>query len=298
LTSPLTPAVRDALGRAPHLAVALLTARGPHCTPELFVVSAGRLWCLTAANTLKARLLEGGGEVAFVASAGGQSVVGLGAALVIDAARPLQNLRQPRAAAASPLAVGRFGSRNAFELAGAALDLLTGKLGRPLPPRRVAICIEPTSTAVVTGGVLAESTGWPGGNLHRTPVPTSARTEVETGDLIEDLPADLRALAAAGPAVIATTDASGGVVALPSVWDGSSTATTPSAVFDLVGASLRSPLAVMRDEWTGYGPSGKQGLMLRGQGVSRRKAAETTIQVAVAGVTYWDGVRTGSAWTR
>lgn len=295
IVTALTAGARRVLARAPQIAVALSTTQGPHCTPELFVESGGRLWCLTAANTLKARRLSRDGSVSFVATSGSDLVAGRGRATVIDAVTPLRNLRRPDLALLAPAAVGRFTARNSVELAGAAVDLVAGRLGRGIPPRRVAICIEVDDFAVVRDGRLVEATAWspaPDADPASGPGGTGPGSE----PVIDEVPEGLRDLTTAGPASVAWTTNTGQVVALAGEWDGVGNALVPTDLFELVGAASRSQAAIMRDEWTGYGPSGKQGLMLRGTGVSRRGRAGTRLSLTVEGVTYWDGVETGSAW--
>ena len=66
---------------------------------------------------------------------------------------------------------------------------------------------------------------------------------------------------------------------------------TPELFACTGGRIVCSPACVTFDAWTGFGPSGKQGLMLRGQGQVRDTGR---VAIDVDRVSYWDGVVTGS----
>lgn len=280
----------DVLEAADAITVGVLTKRGPHTTPELFAVAGGRLWCLTAATTLKAKLLAEGGPVAFAATAGARAAVGIGRAIVVDPAHPVRNLRSFGVSLAAPGAVGHFVVRNAAELTGAAFDLLAGRLGGPIPPRRVVLSIEPYAVAAVDGVSIVEERGWTGtaDAVDETHPPGNGDT-----DLLDEVPDGIRELAADGPAAVGWTTASGGPLVLPARWDATRCrAEVPAALFELVGAASRSRASVTRDHWTGFGPTGKQGLMLCGDGVASAGGDATVLTVEVDSVAYWDGIET------
>lgn len=287
-----TPAVAQVLDGADDLAVTVLAKAGPHTTPELFTVAFGRVWCLTAATTLKAKLLQGGGTVAFLATHGSRSVIGLGSASVVDLNSPMQNLRTLRASVTAPAAVGRFVVENAAELSGALLDLFAGRLGSPLPPRRVALCLEPRAMAVLDDSrEVAEAGGW----IRRGEVQDRADAAAPELDVLDGVPGEVRDLAQSGPAALGWTTSAGDPLCLPGHWSAESgDLTVPSRLFELTGAARSSAASITRDKWTGFGPSGKQGLMLRGTGTASEAGGDTRIAVDVTGVAYWDGVETGS----
>jgi hypothetical protein len=287
--------VADVLDGAPHVYVAIATGTGPHVTPELFAVTGGRVWCLTAATALKARLLSSGGRVALLARSGHRDAIVTGDAVVLDALHPVRNLRHAPAGVAGPQALGSFALRNANELAGAVLDLLTGRLGAP-PPRRVLLAVEPDAVATFDHGARVVAVGFgagvsPAGELG---VASGCEAGCDVDDVLDQVPYAVRDLARAGPAVLGWTDASGRAVALPAVWDPAACrATVRADGFDLVGAPRVSRASVTRDDWTEFGPSGKQGVMLRGEGRATDLGGDIAVDVDVAGVTYWDGVETG-----
>jgi hypothetical protein len=71
-------------------------------------------------------------------------------------------------------------------------------------------------------------------------------------------------------------------------------ATVPAELFHLVGAATRSPACVTFDSWSGYGPSGKQGLMLRGTGEGMAHGSDVELACTFDRVTHWDGTATAS----
>jgi hypothetical protein len=290
-TGPLDgPGARSVLGQAHHLFIAMATAGGPHITPELFVVHSGRLWCLVAASTLKARRLSRGERVGVYVPGPAGHLIGSGKAVVVDPARPLSLLREPSVAAAATTAVGLYALRNSAELTGAALDLLRGRLGGPFPPHRVALCIEITDVRLVGGPVIAE----PG-------VPSRA-TQGDP-EVPEGLPPGMLDLLCDGPAAVAWCRAGCAPVAVPGRWEAATaTVLIPSdSPTPPVGGDGPVQVAVTRDSWSGLGPSGKQGIMIRGWGTAKASSpgpAVTAIAVDVERWTFWDGVATETAGRR
>lgn len=291
------------LGQADQLMINVLTRHGPHVTPELFAFDDGRLWCLTAASTLKARLLAPGGRVGIAACVGDAAIVLTGDAVVLDPAHLARSVGQlvdkthkldGATLVGATGAVMRFTVENAAELSGAALAALTGRLGRPLPPHRVVIAIEPDAIATVDASGEIETSGWTSESGHC--VPETTGDDALSDDLLEDVPAHLRDLASDGPAFLGWTTGTGDPVVLPATWDRSrSRALASAALLGAIGAATESRAAVTRDEWTGFGPLGKQGLMLRGHGAIQTEREHGAVELRVDAVTYWDGVHTGTA---
>jgi hypothetical protein len=213
---------------------------------------------------------------------------------VIDPVKPGE-LPGLRALAESAGGAAQFVLRNGAELAGATLSALEGKLGRPLPPHRVIMAIEPVALAVVDGTQIRTQAGW---GTDATPITSVGPASTTTGsdDLdVQDAPDDIKALLDDGAAAEGWLAADGHPLVLPGEWArDASSAQVGSALFDLVGAASTSPVAVTRDVWTGYGPTGKQGVMLRGQGGARREAGGVAVDLNVDRVTYWDGVETNT----
>lgn len=291
------------LAEADQLMINVPTRHGPHVTPELFAFDNGRLWCLTAASTLKARNLARGGRVGIAACAGGRAIVLTGDAVVLDPAHPARSVSQladeshnhgPATLAGASRAVARFAFENAAELTGAAVAAVTGRLGRPLPPHRVLIAIEPDATATIDEAGEVDAAGWVPETGRSGPEATDDATLVE--DLLEAVPERLRDLASDGPAFLGWTTLAGEPVVVPATWHRSQSRAALSArLVEAIGAAPHARVALTRDEWTGFGPLGKQGLMLRGDGELRTEHGECAVDVNVDAVTYWDGIQTGSA---
>lgn len=287
------PSVLDDLfAGAPQIYVGVVSKGHPHVTPELFATDRGRLWILTAAVTHKVKVLADDTRVAFLASSEGGHVVGIGRASVLDAMKP-SSFGDPMEVLRSAVGAARMVGRNAAELSGAALDALTGKLGGPLPPHRVVIEIEPTALAARDAGgtrswgCWAPQPGAPAATSGATPDLDDAAAPENLRDLLEDGPAALGWLAGDGHPLV-----------LPARWEReTSSAQVATDVFTLCGASNESPAAVTRDKWSGLGPTGKQGVMLRGDGNTNTNDAHTRATVAVDRITYWDGIETHTAKT-
>ena len=240
------------LDGADQVYLAIRTKSGPHVTPELFTTSSGQIVCLTSAKTLKARLLRRDPAVGLAAFGPTGTFAAAGTATVLDPAAPATVVGAGAPAMTAPLDVARFVRDNVAELTGAAFDALAGRLGRPLPPHRVLVTIEPT--------------------------------------------ADWSAVApTAGDAVVGWLTEDGAPLALPAQWDADAgIATVRTALFEACGAAARSPACVTVDSWSGYGPSGKRGLMLRGDGIARTEDGVTRLELDARRATHWDGVETGT----
>ncbi|HUR76862.1 MAG TPA: hypothetical protein VMZ22_02865 [Acidimicrobiales bacterium] len=278
----------ETLARADQIMVGIATKHGPHVTPELFTVSSDRVWCMTAATTLKARALAKGGRVAIAARTRDGLAIGTGTAIVIDPLHPTKTTSGIADAARSPAAVSRFVLDNAAELSGAVSDFVGGRLGQALPPHRVVLCIELKATAL--GGDDFAPVDW---NARE---PSDAASSPEVEELLDDVPVGLRDLAGSGQAFLGWLTDGGQPLVLPVDWDlAEHRATVPPELLQLTGAATSSRAAITRDDWTGYGPTGKQGLMLRGDGRVGDDAA--SVEIGIDGATYWDGVETGSAKT-
>src|SRR5687768_13743015 len=111
----LIPALRG----AEHLYVGVLTKSGPHVTPELFTTSGGRLLCITAASTVKVKVLVRDPSVAVAAISGGVHLAARGTVEILDPASPASALESPGLAARAPLGMARYVRDNVAELTGA-----------------------------------------------------------------------------------------------------------------------------------------------------------------------------------
>lgn len=264
----VAPEALALLDRANQVYVGVRTPSGPHVTPELFARRHDQIWCMTSPTTLKARRLRVDGAVSLMTVDPEQAVVIKGEAQIIDGTKLLDVLSQPGLVFQSVEGSGRFVAGNLAELTGAARDFFLGRLGSPLQARRVAIAVTPTWAAVVPVG--------PAGVISTGP----------NGD--DGQPSEAVALG--------WTDSSGAPVVLPALWDGSgSTATVGRTAFDAVDPVSNSQASVTCDRWTGLGPSGKQGSVMRGRGeVSKTSKSLVTISLQLDRISRWDGVEVTS----
>ncbi|HVE95200.1 MAG TPA: hypothetical protein VNB24_09780 [Acidimicrobiales bacterium] len=287
---------------ASQLYVGVSAKHGPHVTPELFAASGGRLWCMTSAVTLKAKVLAHDDRIAFLATHDHGDVVGIGRASVIDPARPASIAGNLTSLARSPLGAARFVARNLDELAGAARDALAGRLGGPIPPHRVVVAIEILAIASVENGALAGAWGWPdlatGTPRLQALDPAAAKDSDPAADALNraDLPEALERLTGDGGAALGWLTNEGHPLVLPASWiRDTCVATVDAELWDVCGAASSARAAITRDGWTGYGPSGKQGVLLRGHGTAASNGGKATVALAVESVTSWDGVETVTA---
>ncbi|HUS23291.1 MAG TPA: hypothetical protein VMZ66_14905 [Aeromicrobium sp.] len=275
------------------LYVAIRSASGPHVTPELFTVSGGRILCLTSAAALKTRRSKNGGLVGLCASSATGSVVLTGSVEVVDPTSLRSALAAPSAALQAPLGVARFVRDNVSEMVGATIDTMAGRLGRPLPPHRVVLAFTPKAALVTEAGAVRFDEGW-------DVVAEPGTTALDDGDEpppihLTEIPGELGDLAVSGPAVVGWFRTEGAPIALPVQWDADQlVARLPLAVFEACGASMSGPACITFDGWTGYGPSGKQGVMLRGAGTASRDGETVRITMEIGRASYWDGTETGT----
>jgi hypothetical protein len=236
------PAARSILEQGRHAYVAVAASAGPHVTPELYSVADGRLWCWTAATTVKAKVVEDDPRVSAVVTIGSRSVVLTGHARRYDPTdvRNLPKaLREPKALGEATL---RFGLRNAADLGAFATDLVSGRLGRKLPPRRVMLGIKPDRMVVVDAGRIELATGtWAAEPAEGGPVAEGTRDAViawETDD---------------------------GPVALPGRVDlEQHAAWLPPALVALTGLPSPARVGIVVDDYMAPGPAAKEGTLLRG----------------------------------
>jgi hypothetical protein len=174
------------------------------------------------------------------------------------------------------------------------VQAVTGQLGRPLPPRRVVLAITLKAATLTDGETVIVDEGWDAPSSVSLPVETDDADEAAVPDLAS-LPEDVRDLAVSGGAVVGWTRTDGTPLALPATWDATrSVATVPTSLFRASAAAAASAACVTFDRWTGLGPSGKQGLMLRGDGRARDADGETCLSLSVTRASHWDGIDVGT----
>jgi hypothetical protein len=263
------PAARSILEQGRHAYVAVAAPAGPHVTPELYSVADGRLWCWTAATTVKAKVVGDDPRVAAVVTTGSRSVALTGHARRYDPAdvRNLPKaLKEPRALGEATL---RFGLRNAADLGAFATDLVSGRLGRTLPPRRVLIGITP----------------------HRMVVVDAGRIELATGTWAEE-PTDGAPVTDGTRDAVIAWETDHGPVALPARVDvDQHTAWLPTALVALAGLPSPARVGVVVDDYVAPGPAAKEGTLLRGTALLDPSGR---VDVVPERETEWQGVRTST----
>lgn len=278
--------LRSIIRRAPQLYMAVSGKDGPLVTPELHTSAAGRLWCLTARATAKARLLGDGDRVAvMLRGEGGSAVIG-GRIERFDPMDPLSFPKKIGRVTEAGSGLARFLADNGYEMAGAAASGLTGRLGFP-PAARLLLAIEPVWSAVTTGA----TGGW---SMDQPPGGPSAGQEGGIGNAEPDVPPEIDAPDLRdGPVALGWTSTWGPLV-VPAVWrSADSRASVDGELMSALGAPAHSPAAVCADTWTAPGPLGKHGTMHRGSGWLRQGArgdAQVDVMVDVDRVISWDGI--------
>lgn len=293
-STPLRVRAESIFARADQVYIAIMTKSGPHVTPDLFTAHDGRLWCMSAATTLKSRLLRRDARAAVMAIVGAEAVIVAGEADVLDPARPIDIVGRPLAAFTAALGATKFVAGNAAELKGAVAAALQGKLGDPLiPPHRVLISFDQHSVAVVGEG-STEAEGWGAAVGDRVPGRRHDSDRPLTGADDDDDAVPLpESLVHSDRAVVGWVATDGRPLVFPAAWDPRRcVATVDRELFEVVGASSAGPACVTFDTWTGYGPLGKQGVMLRGHGSANAGAGSTDLHMAFERATFWDGIET------
>jgi hypothetical protein len=262
----LTRDIRSVLDEGRQAYVAIVTKDGPHVTPELYAVAGDQLWFLVAATTLKAREIPNNTRVSALVRTGGRSVLLSGTAATYDVRSPAdigKAVSDPTVAKA----LTGFLLRNAGDLAAFGKDLLSGRLGRKVPPRRVLIRLRPTRAALLDGTNAVDTLGdWPG----------------STGEI-----ADSEPLRGSRDAVVGWLGPDG-PVALPARMDDGTTAYVPAVAAALAALPDEARACVVTDDYGRPGPAAKSGTLLRGTG---RLDGDGRATIEVAKTTQWDGIK-------
>jgi hypothetical protein len=255
-------------GRQVHVAVA--AKRGPHVTPGLYAWSGDRLWFPVATTTLKAKVLSRRPSAGAVVQVGDRSVLLVGTVEVLDPTKPRRLAGQLQRFPDAAAAMARFAARNAPDLLAFVGDTVRGRLGRGVPPARVAVGLLPQSAALVQRGAVVE--GWGGWSE------LGARSEEPATAAPDD-----------GDEVVAALP---GPVAVPARWsEARSELRCPTAVLDHLDLADTFPLSFVGDDYVAPGPAAKQGLLVRGTG---RREGPGTVRVEAHEVVAWDGIDTES----
>jgi hypothetical protein len=242
----LDPAARSLLTEGRQLHVGVLTTTGPHVTPELYSSDDKHVWFLTAADTLKTRVVRRDPRAAAVVRVGSRSLLLSGTVTDYDIGDPRRLLTQARDALAALAALTSFTVRNATDLAAFARDVAAGRLPSRLPPRRVLMRLTPQRGLLLDDTALLATDGeWPG----RVTVPDESPPLVGAVDCVVG------------------AETPDGVVVLPGRAEESLTsATVPAVAVQLADLAIDSDLAgcLAVDDYRAPGPAAKRGELLRG----------------------------------
>ena len=291
-----TELAQRVLKQADQVYLTVRTAGGPHVTPELFSTTGDLIICMAAAPTLKVKKARIDTEVGIAAITSDGCLAGVAQVALLDPKSPGTALADPVLALKSPLAVARFVRDNAAELSGAAMDFLEGKLGGLVPPRRVMLAVSLEAVAVVDDSGEIETAGFDGDAFVPLDDEAGEGGAEEQTIPLDQLQPELRELVKSGDAVVGWVRHDDRPLALPARWDDAAgSATVSRTLFEACGGAPRSSAAVTFDAWSGLGPSGKQGLMLRGSGEASAEGDLVRLSFDFDRATTWDGVQTNSS---
>lgn len=273
----LDPASRSLLAEGRQLYVGVLTTSGPHVTPELYTADDRDVWFLTAADTVKTRVIRRDPRVSAVLRVGSRSLLLSGTVADYDIGDPLAMLRQSRHAVAALAALTSYTVRNAVDLTAFARDLATGRLPSRLPQRRILMRLRPDRSMLLDGTALVESQGsWPG----RASAAADARALPGEVDCAVGVESDEAVLVLPG-----RTDAA------------MSAAAVPLAAVELGGLALETQLrgCVVVDDYRGPGPAAKRGELLRGTVRLGVDDGACRVEIEPDRDTTWTGAHTSTA---
>lgn len=271
------PELSRVTAAAPFAHVAIETASGPHVTPVLFAESAGRIWFVVARSTLKARVLARRPRAAILLREDERSVMVRGDVRLLDPLRPMTWTQTPHALASAPFGLQSFAFRNPRELFGFALDTFEAR-GGPMAGGLLLAALEPVAVATVERGVPAQT----GSAKGRISLPRGIPREVA------QLPRSSR------EAVLGWIGSDGPVV-LPARWEpGASSAVVARGAADFAQLNGAAKACIAFDAADRRRPTGKRGVMLRGQGKARRRGKATEVRLEIDRASWWIGFETGT----
>lgn len=273
----LDPASRSVLAEGRQLHVGVLTTRGPHVTPELYTGDERQIWFLTAADTVKTRVVRRDPRVAAAVRVGSRSVLVAGAVTEYDVHAPLTLLARSRDALAALAALTSYTVRNAADLAAFARDLAAGRLPSRLPPRRVLMRLRPDRAMLLDGPALLAAHGaWSG------PATTTDTSAAAAGDM---------------DCVVGVETDDGVLVAPGRARDSLEAATIPAAAVQRAGAAVDRDVrgCLVVDDYRAPGPAAKRGQLLRGTVRLEPDGAWCAVRLDADRDTTWTGARTTTA---
>ena len=263
-TDPLPAAVERVLDRGSFCHVATATRHGPHVTPMVYALTAGRLWVTTSRGSVKARAWRHDDRVAGLVRDGDRAVTFTGRVRTFDVLDSDTWVRALRESPALALASARFTRKNARFFAGYAVDARRVPLAWT-PPGRVFAELSVERIALVGDGDVVEEWGeWPRAVVSRERFRAARAGE----DPLGGLPTDVRGSLGPNGRGVLGIEGGAGMVVLPAAWavHGSGLyAALPERVFAIADPHegvLRAALGIDRPSW--WRASEMVGAMMRG----------------------------------
>ena len=264
--------------------VAVSTDHGPHLTPMVYAVHAGRLWVTTSRSSVKARAWRASPGVAGMVRHGDRAVIFRGKVSTYDALDPLS---WPGAVATAPrlAAAGtKFSLKNARFFAGYAVDARRIPLSWT-PPGRVFASIRLTA-----GRVLEVKRGTVGPGWGEWPTGVSYRREFRTRPASTGrwAPATVRAkVGTGGVGAMALEGSERALTVLPATWrrvdpEGVFDAVVSASYLDLSNADRDAAAALTADRASTWRASDMTGLLVQGRAELYSPSATTRGRRALA----------------
>ncbi|MBI3647380.1 MAG: hypothetical protein HY240_01240 [Actinobacteria bacterium] len=309
----LSTAVQDVLEEGEFCSVAGLTPRGPHCTPLVFTLSAGRVWLTTSRRSVKARAWSVDPSTAGLVRHGDLAVTFSGTVRTFDL---LDRRTWGATVAEGPLlarASVKFSRKNARFFAGYAADAKQVPFAWT-PPGRVFVGIDVERTALLDeDGVQEGWNRWGGDVTSHDAFRVSKKGEPAFGKL----PFDVRgAVGDGGDGALAIVGSRGPVV-VPTRWlvdGGALYAALPIETLALADAGPEAPVALTVDRASAWRAREMVGAMVQGMGSlftlravggggRSMKAvlkavdprADALVRIAPSRLVWWHGWSSGSA---
>lgn len=250
--------------------LAVRTPRGPHLTPVVFVLDAGRIWVTTSRGSVKSRAWGRSPEAAGMVRVGDWAVTFRGRVHVYDALDPVTWPAALLAGTRIAAAGARFTLKNAPFYAGYAVDARSVPFAWS-PPGRIFAAIDLTAGAVLDlrAGLVAAVWGtWEMGASFRRALeplprrrPLDRRVPVEVSGVLGRTGRGALALTGRRPDRPLTV--------LPVTWrraasTGSYEAAIPVAFARLTGAGPRARVCLTLDRASRWRASQMKGLLLQG----------------------------------
>ena len=276
MSARLPAAAQQAFEQGSVCYVAVQTPWGPHLTPVVYAVHAGRIWLTTSRGSVKAKAWRRSPWVAGLVPGPEGAVSFRGDVRTYDALDPTS---WPGAVLAGPRlleAATRFTLKNARFFAGYAADARRVPLAWA-PPGRVFGALRPLSGRILKGAQAVGEWGpWPSGSRYRrTLEPLRHRTPLDLR-----VPGDVReAVRASGEGALALEGPDGSVV-LPVSWgrveaEGIYEAVLGGSALELAGTGPEARAALTIDHTSRWRASEMTGMLLQGDATLHHPGATT-----------------------